>query len=96
MIYIAIYLAIGVALSLYLPVAQRRAVAQFQYVIGPSELARMQPDDRARFLSMMESMRATLPTWVYVAGCVVWPLLALALIYGHVFGVRLVKQISGE
>lgn len=87
MIWLALYLAVGVALSIWLPIDRARTLAKLK-TIGPEVRARMSPPVRTQFDQVITMASAPLATKHYVIAGLLWPLQIFGIIWGHVISAR--------
>ncbi len=93
MIYLVIYLAIGVATSLLIPIRLARARAGLSDV-PPDKIAAMTPADRKQWDYFVSTARLNPKPWMLALVGLVWPLQIIGIVWAHIFGNRINKRAA--
>jgi hypothetical protein len=95
MIWILGYLAIGLGLSLRLPVLRLRTLEKANN-IPPERWAAMTANERASFEYLLDSVRDPYRSWQLVLAGLLWPLQIIGWIVADVFSRRIRRRIEAN
>lgn len=91
MIYLLVYLAIGCALSVYLPIQRTRTREKIKH-LQPEKLAAMTPGELAIMRSLISTIETDYKPWALVVAGLLWPLQAIGLVFAHVYTWRINRR----